>query len=498
MRSRRAREGLAILLLLVTGACAQLDWGIDRQLFAGTVGQYGIAADRTSGPDTAFVGFIAAGSAGDSVRVLRTTDQGETWERFWSVGEPNHVYSNLALRVCGRNPGWVFVLWLDRDATNNGDVAGARIAVDGSGASLVRPVTPSRDTINWLALTRSFDSLPLVYAFWQDEVGLAGVHRVPMVRMARSSDLGESWTTPLEVLSGFETPAADHGAPDHLYLAARSVPHADISVAFSTDQGQNWTLTMLTGDSTSYNDMFPSVAATHDSGAGERVWVSYDTHRSSWDVRYAYSVNAGALWVLDRVLAGGNSNRFFSNLECAGRGSRRVQAVYLTSEGGGYRVQYRSCEGANPTGWSTAVNLSDSLATDAMGPFVASYGVNGDTLNQGLVFYSRPGPVGLWYDAAQFVGVAEPGPRSPQEAYRSPVTFAHGELTLRLYLAAAGPVELDFFAPDGKRVQRRVLGGCPAGDFVLRVPVSGLPVGACVMKIRAGGQTTVAKVVCIR
>ena len=384
MLSRRIREGLAILLLLAAGAHAQLDWGIDRQLFAGTVGQCGIAADRTSGPDTAFVGFIASNPAGDSVRVLRTTNQGEMWESFWSFGEPNHVYSNLALRVCGRSPGWVIALWLDRDATNNGDVTGIRIAVDGSSASPIVPVTPSRDTIDWLALTRSFDSLPLVYAFWQDEVGRSGTERVPMIRMARSSDLGESWTAPMGVLSGFETPAVDHGASDHLYLAARSVRGADIVAAFSTDQGQNWAVTMLTSDSTANNDMFPSVAATHDSGAGERIWVSYDTRReNSWDVRYAYSANAGGLWVLDRGLAEGTVNEFFSNLECAGRGSRRIRAVYLSNAGGEYRAQYRSCEGTNPVNWSSPLTISDSIATIAMAPVVTSYGVSNDTLNQG-------------------------------------------------------------------------------------------------------------------
>jgi len=498
MRSLRIREGLAILLLLAAGAHAQLDWGVDRQLFAGTVGQYGIAADRTSGPDTVFVGFVASSPAGDSVRVLRTTDQGETWEPLWSSGEPNHYYSNLALRVCGQSPGWVIALWLDRDATNNGDVTGVRIAVDGSGASLLHPVTPSRDTITWLALTRSFDSLPLIYAFWQDELGRSGPDRVPMIRMARSSDLGETWTAPLDVLSGFETPAVDHGAPDHLYLAARSLPYADIVAAFSTDRGQNWAVTMLTSDSLAINDMFPSVAATHDSGAGERVWVSYDTHQSSWDVRYAYSANAGALWVLDRRWATSTGNEFFSNLECAGRGSRRVRAVYLTDADSTYRVQYCSSEGANPSNWSDPLTIGDSIATIALAPVVTSYGVSSDTLNQGLVFYSQPGPIGLWYDAAQFVGVAEPEPRSRQEPYLLSTVLARGELTIRLYLASAGQVELDFFALDGKLMQHRMLGDYPAGNLVLRVPVSELPAGAYLLRVRAGSGTTITRVVCIR
>jgi hypothetical protein len=389
---------------------------------------------------------------------------------------------------------------LDRDVANNGDVAGIRIALDLSSVAFLHPVTPSRDTITWLALTRSFDSLPLVYAFWQDEVGLAGVNRAPMIRMARSSDLGETWTAPLDVLTGFETPAADHGAPDHLYLAARSLPYGDIAAAFSTDQGQNWTLVMLTSDSLNNNDMFPCVAATHDSGTGERVWVSYDTRReNSWDVRYAYSVNAGALWVLNRQLASGNfSNEFFSHLECAGRGSRRVRAVFLSNADSTYRVEYRSCEGSSPTNWSDPLVISDSVATIAMAPVVVSYGVSNDTLNQALAFYSQPGPVNLWYDAARFVGVAEIEPHRPLREPLPSAVLAQSELTISFRLETAGPVGLDFFAGDGRLLRRRTLGRCAPGDIVLRVPVSGLPAGVYLLAVRTGSRTAVAKVVCVR
>jgi hypothetical protein len=317
-----------------------------------------------------------------------------------------------------------------------------------------------------------------------------------MIRMARSSDLGETWTAPLDVLTGFETPAADHGATDHLYLAARSLAAADIAAAFSTDQGQNWTLVMLTSDSLDNNDMFPCVAATHDSGTGERVWVSYDTHRSSWDVRYAYSANGGALWVLDRVLAGGSGNEFFSSLDCAGYGSRRVRAVYLSDAGGDYRVQYRSGEGVNPSSWSSPLTLSDSVVTIATAPVVTSYGVSNDTLNQALAFYSQPGPVNLWYDAAQFVGLAESKPQ-PEPHLRS-ASVACGELAIKLHLAGADRVELDFFALDGRLVRHRAFGRCGPGNLVLQAPVSGLPAGVYLLAVRTGSRTAVAKVVCVR
>jgi hypothetical protein len=498
MPFKRARDALLLMLLLATGARAQLDWGADRQLFAGPLGQYGIAADRTAGPDTAFVGLIARGPNGDTVKVLRSCDRGENWQELWSTAQRDHYYSNLALRVCGAPTGWVIVMWLDRDSLNNGNIAGARIAPDGSAAFPLEPVTPSRDTITWLALTRSFDSLPAIYAFWQDEAGLAGVNRAPVIRMARSSDLGESWTAPLDVLTGFETPAADHGAPDHLYLAARSLSCADISAAFSTDQGRNWTVTRLTSDSLANNDMFPSVAATHDSGAGERVWVSYDTHRErSWDVRYAYTANAGALWVLDRELAGSSGNEFFSSLDCAGRGSRRVRAVYLSDADSTYRVQYRSCEGTNPANWSDPLIISDSIATIAMAPAATCYGISSDTLNQGLVFYAQPGPMNLWYDAGQFEGVTEPGSAADPLPAHLTARIIRGELEVDIPRLNSGRLELSLYASDGRR-RGRASGYYQPGAIRLRVPVTGLANGSYLLVLRCGNGTVATKIIAVR
>jgi hypothetical protein len=497
-RSRVA--SFALLLLLVAGAHAQLDWGTDRQLHASVISQFGIAADCTRGPDTAFVGLIASGQSGDTVEVLRTTDDGEHWESVWETTQLNHAYSNLALRVCAGQGGWIIVMWLDRDSSNNGDVAGARVLFDGSEAFPLQPVAPSRDTLTGLAMTRSFDSVPIIYVVWQDELGRGRAERAPRILIARSSDLGQTWTAPQTLLDSFEMPAIDHGAPGHIYVAARSVPTQDIEVTFSTDQGQHWARTWLTDDTTDGNDMFPAVAATHDSATGERAWVSYDHYGASgWDVNYAYTVNAGGLWVLDRTLANGTDDQFLSNLDCTSSGSRRVRAVYLSQgRDSGFHVYYCSAQAAHPTNWSSPIVISDTQASDAMTPVVTSYGVAGDTLDKGLIFYAGIGPRDLWYDAQQFTGLREsrmtPAPAVSLQA----ASLIRDELVLRLFLAGREKLELDLYTIDGRLKRTLAAGECPAGDVQLRIPVPDLAAGSYLLRLRAGHETSVCKVVCVR
>ncbi len=498
MASCRTREVLAVLLLLAASAGAQLDWGIDRQLHSGVVSQSGIAADRTRGPDTAFVGLIASGLLGDTVMVIRTTDDGEHWELVWETTQPNHAYSDMALRVCAGQGGWIIVMWLDRDSSNNGDIAGARISLNGSEAFPLQPVAPSRDTLTGLAMTRSFDSVPVIYVVWQDEQGRTRPNRAPRISIVRSSDLGQTWTAPQSLLDSFEMPATDHGAPGHLYVAARSVPTQDIAVTFSADQGQHWTRTWLTSDTTAANDMFPSVAATRDSATGECAWVSYDSYGlTSWDINYAYTSNAGGLWVLDRSLAAGSGNQFLSSLDCAGYGSRRVRAAYASSQDNGYHIYYRSAQGANPSTWSNPLAISDTQATNTMAPVVTNYGIIGDTLDKGLVLYAGLGPCDLWYDAQQFTGLSETNLIRPLAFGLRSAFITRDELDVRFCLSTREQVKLDLYAIDGRRLRTLVASDYPAGNVRLQIPVADLAAGPYLIRLRVGHETSACKAVCV-
>jgi hypothetical protein len=477
-------------IALAAWAGGGTDWGFDRQLVAGRIGQSGIAADRTPGPDSAFLGVLCSSPSADTIKLFRTINRGEDWALIWQAGQIGQQLSNLVLRIGSGQENWVFLFWIADDGANSGDVRAVRVAFDGSTAQYLQPTTPgSPDTLRWLAATRSFDPLYRLYLFWQDEVGLIGPGRNPTIKYSFSTDFGLSWSTPGEVMHGFETPVADYGAPGHIYLAGRSVRRQDIASAMTRDDGQIWTFRWLTNDSTVYNDMFPSVAASHDSAVNEWVCVSYDTYRATWGVRCAYSSNAGGSWVLNRQISSGSGNQFWSSLDCAGNGARRIRAVYVSNTGAGYRVCYRTGLVLNPTNWTPAVIVSDYSASNAMSPVVTSYGVGDDSANQGLVFYAEPGPVNVWYDAYQFAGLAEAGARLRPERFTG-ITGPEG-LQVSFTATSPGAFVLSLYGPDGRLVKELAAGRCPTGNHVLRFRRPELPAGTyfLVLSSPAGSES---------
>jgi hypothetical protein len=196
-------------------------------------------------------------------------------------------------------------------------------------------------------------------------------------------------------------------------------------------------------------------------------------------------------------LAGGTGYQFLSRLDCTGYGSRRVRAVYVSNQSGGYRVCYRCTQGVYPYDWSGPIVISDTQATDVMEPVVTSYGVAGDTLDKGLIFYAGTGPIDLWYDAQQFAGLSEgrvmPGPATVLQA----ASLVRDELVLRLSLTSPEKLELDLYAIDGRQVCKLPVGRCPAGDRELWIPVPGLTTGSYLLRLRAGHDTSICKVVSV-
>ena len=254
----------SFLLLLVGLASAQESWGPDRQLVAGVVGQYGVAADRTPGRDTCFVGAILSGGGNDTLKLYRTTNRGAIWTRIWQAPFPGRTLSNLTLRVVSGVQQWVFMFWITNDGINNGDVTGVRVTTDGRQAQYLNPTLPDLpDTVAGLAFTRSFDRSSELHLFWQDERGLAGPARSPLIQHSWSQDYGLTWSSsiPVPQFIGVETPDADYGAPGQIYMVGRSVTHQDIELATSYDEGQSWNLRWITYDSARTNDLSPRVAA---------------------------------------------------------------------------------------------------------------------------------------------------------------------------------------------------------------------------------------------
>lgn len=473
---------------------AAADWGIDRLLVTGRLGQYGLAADRTLGADTVFAGVVLWGDSADSVRLLRTTDRGENWSAVWQLTATAQHLWNLTLRVGSGAESWVYLFWISDSAGNNGDLRGARVGYDGAAAQLLWPIIPGPDTIYWLTCTRTFDPAPVLYLFWQDENGQSAHARNPALKYSSSADFGQSWTVPCTLSTGFETPAADCGGPGQLFVVSRSTAQHDIRADVSSDSGRTWTSERLTGDSTRNDDMFPQVAATHDSAPANNVWVTYDSYRSSgWGVRCAYSRDGGQSWSLDRPFSGGNGNQFWSSLGCA-CGSRLGQGVYVSSAPGDYHVFHRAGTNASPVYWSSALNISDSVATNTMPPVVTSYSGPGDSLGLGLIFYAGLGPRDVWYDAWQFIAVEEPGARADRAEVLS-AQVRDGVLQVLFGLAEPGPATLGLYGLNGRRLKNLAAGSWTAGSHSLSTPVADLASGTWILGLQSRSRFQAVKVI---
>jgi hypothetical protein len=484
-------------LLFVLIAVGRADWGIDRLLQAGRLGQYGLAADRARGNDTVYVGVLLFGESADTVRLWRSTDRGESWQPIWYMPAPQQRLSNLAVRVGAGRESWVYLFWISAGTDNNRYLRAARVSLDGGSAEMLAPTAPGPDTVSWLAATRSFDYDYAVFLFWSDEDGLPAPVRNPLLRCSRSTDFGLTWSSSETLARGYEMPAADCGASGRLYVASRDVNRADIRLDYSLDTGRTWSSRLLTSDSTAYNDMFPSVASTHDTLVGN-VWTTYDSRRaSSWEVRCASSSDQGGSWTLDQPFPGGTSgrNRFLSALDC-GPGSGLCQAVFQAEDANGYRTWYRAGTSANPASWPAAGVLGDSVAANSMTPVVTSYGV-GDSVSRGLLLYAGLGPANVWYDAWQFIGMAETKPvaRSGPELRAG---FRAGQLTVKFECREPGPVRLSLWDATGRQRKNIEAGWLSTGHHNLNVPCPGLGTGTYVVMLNCRPDQAVARITVVR
>jgi hypothetical protein len=470
-------------------ASAQTGLAPEQLVVSGVIGQYGIAADRTIGADTLFLGVLLSGDGADTAELLRTTDVGQSWTRIWQMPALNQTLSNLALHVVDGLERWVILAWVANDGLNNGDPMAARISFDGA---QTQPLNPHQsglpDTVDWLTLTGSANPGCTLHLFWQDEVGLAGAARNPVIRHTSSTDYGLTWSPISPVITGFETPACDYGGPGHIFIAARGVQSQDILSVRSTDAGRDWSAHWLTTHDSTVDNMNPSVAATHDSFSNGRVWVTYDVyHASRWQVHYAVSTNEGATWDTNRLIESPiTTSQFWSDANCAGYGSRDIRVAYLSRDTSLFRVHYREGNGTNPEAWSPVVVVSSHEVSDAVPPVVANCGVSGRNLDTGLVFYTEPGPTNVWCNVYPFVGLGEDAASPSELGLRAGIQ--RGLLDVAFSLAVPSRVGLAVYGVDGRRAWARDAGLLSAGKHEARFLVPELSSGTyfVILRTRTG------------
>lgn len=465
-------------------------WGDDVLVDPGALGEQPISGDRGGDRDTVFAGVIKHGTGIDSVKVFRSIDRGATWSLVRVGYGTGQTYSNLTLRYARGAQNWIFVFFLLTDATNNGDVWGRRISVDGSSATWFHPTTMNDpDTISWVTATRDFNSNYGLNVFWQE-----GGYPDYTIWRTRSTDYGDNWGTAGNNQSGAMNPHIDYGADGYLYICTKNIERNDIYVGRSTNYGGTgswggWTY--ITNDSNEHTEALPRVAATHDTGATGKAWVTYNYNNGSdWDSRYGYTTDGGSSWQADNVLAGGSGSQGGTDIDCSGWGSEYTRAIYLDDAGGlGYRISYRSNSGANPTDWTSPVIISDTTVYGGMMPKITTYSNSGGSGNSGLAIFPGPSQSGLWIDYfGNSSGIEKGLINTPSTRGLKILPNPLKNSALIYYnLAKESEIEFSAYNTNGERVVSIDNGIKSAGEHNVRWNGDLLPNGVYFLTLKANG-----------
>jgi hypothetical protein len=462
-------------------------WGDDVLVDPGALGEQPISADRGGDGDTVFAGVIKHGNDVDSVKVFRSVDHGATWALVRVGYGTGQTYSHLTLRYARGAQNWIFVFFIITDATNNGDVWGRRISVDGSSATWFHPTTSGDpDTITWVTATRDFNTNYGLNVFWQE-----GSYPDYTIWRTRSTDYGDNWGTVGNNQSGAVNPHIDYGADGYLYICTKSIDRNDIYVGRSTSYGESgswggWTY--ITNDSNEHTEGLPRVAATHDAGATGMAWVTYNYNNGSdWDSRYGYTTDGGSSWQINNVLAEGSGDQGGTDIECSGYGSNFTRAIFLNNVYGEYKIDYRSNSGTNPTSWGTPVTLSDTFVFGGLMPKITNYGTG--TGNSGLAAF--PGPstrTNLWIDYYHNVDIVET-PIMDASAINLkvlPNPFKHTTI-ISYELRTPSSVELSVYNTNGEIVTSIEQGVKSVGRYFARWNAQDLPSGVYFLTLKSNG-----------
>ncbi|MBN1349251.1 T9SS type A sorting domain-containing protein [candidate division KSB1 bacterium] len=269
---------------------------------------YAFAADNADNGDMYVAVSTTAPSDNNGLIIIyKSSQHGEYWSTWCAlycdfgvaamdilVGEHNG-YGQTDSRV------HVFV------GTNHGAILDYRIDMnDPMNHSLVSIASAGRRDIPQISVARDPGAMPSafnIYLAWE-ESSLHG----DTVRVVRSVDNGTIWTD-FQLFQDYEYPTIDAGPGGKVHLIARagSTPF-DIHAKRSTDSGVNWSnWTNITSGDNAGSHKYAVVAASTDAAAptvwAVYTWTNQSVTKIEYDLRYAFSTDAGANWTTNQILS---------------------------------------------------------------------------------------------------------------------------------------------------------------------------------------------------
>jgi hypothetical protein len=284
------------------------NWGNDRTIVLGTTDN-GISTDYDWDGNVYAVRCTTYGGTSNArIRVYKSTDEGNSWSypylcSFYVMGGASYSYPVVLTGTSG-TPDRLYIFYLQ--STGSGDIRLARYTLDGAFEGFYE-VKVDSDTIDYFTACTNFGyGDRLMVAYERRRMGQSTSTLYTIV----STDKGETWGYQRTVTSDGSHPDMAYGYGGYVYLVYTKTGGADDEISFCRNtnysMGVAWEeFDALTNDS--FDDDYAKVAALHKTDQETQyVWVGYNhdwANSGNWDMRFAYSTNAGVHWSENHNLA---------------------------------------------------------------------------------------------------------------------------------------------------------------------------------------------------
>ncbi len=401
--------------------------------------------------------WVAFTTTDDTAYIYNSSDHGATWNHFvtthWIPATP---ITDVGIVVGEGDSAFVHLFLYNED--HRGSCYLLRFNLAGQYINQCWPFV-REDAMDEFAFCRDYTGDD----YWLYGL-VTGPHPDDWGFFLRSTDYGNTWAI-TDSIYGRSHPHVSAGAGAHIYYAATLLDTSDsyVNVALSRWYGSpgNWiSMTLYLGTVDVGDVAIASDFTLPESTAA--VWFAWaeDTlQNNDWDIHYGWTNDAGLVWNIEGVLAGGPGQQRFPDLHnYTDPGNPWMNLSYISEEG--FRaVHRRHCNGADPAGWSapTVINVTNAGTGSQVVPRL-TYSPGSPGTGAGCVF-AGAGLTGLYWNAPWHVGVAEP-PRAERPSVSSlavvpsPAAVAAtfrwqgNARSLRLY-DRAGALVREFESPTG-------------------------------------------------